>query len=199
MDMSRARKLQVNSKQQLELAANHPGLFALVWLINLGKKSLPISYLREYIFPGSDLNEVVKQLNLGTHLGYFTYGSFEPDGSGDFLFTVKEGFVYSMREKVPQKIKDVYKPYWEDGEFVEAWSNWGVEVRQKKKTAMSPRADNMHLKKLTELSKGNIAVMVKIIDQSANNGYTDLYELKYAVKPEKKTGTAPAFKGFPQQ
>lgn len=80
------------------------------------------------------------------------------------------------------EIKDKHKPienciFWNDPEFKEAWKSW-QEVRTKKKCSKSDRAIKMAIKKLMELSGGNKKKATQILDNSANGGWSDIYELK---------------------
>ena len=67
--------------------------------------------------------------------------------------------------------------FFKDDDFEDAWRSWNI-VRTKKKCSNSDRAIKMVINKIMTLSGGNKELAIKIIDQSANGGYTDLWPLK---------------------
>jgi len=80
------------------------------------------------------------------------------------------------------KINIKYNPlidcsFFKDDDFEDAWRSWSI-VRTKKKCSNSDRAIKMVINKIMTLSGGNKELAIKIIDQSANGGYTDLWPLK---------------------
>ena len=87
-----------------------------------------------------------------------------------------------IEDENKDETKDKYRPiedclFWNDSDFKEAWRSRQL-VRTKKKCSNSDRAIKMVVKKLMQLSDGKKEKAIQIIDNSANGGWTDIYELK---------------------
>ena len=59
-----------------------------------------------------------------------------------------------------------------------------IEVRKRKKASKSHLAMKRLITKIKKLSKGDLAVAVAIVNQSADGGWTDVYDLKAQPAPE---------------
>jgi hypothetical protein len=84
--------------------------------------------------------------------------------------------------KKEKNIKKRYNPgddcsFFKDPEFKDAWKSYQV-TRHKKKCSDSERAIKAVVKKLIKLSGNDKGKAIRILDQSANSGWSDLYELK---------------------
>lgn len=77
-----------------------------------------------------------------------------------------------------KKVDTVGEDAWfKDKNFSEAWDEW-QDVRKSKKASKTERAYKRALNKLKDLSGNDKEKAIKILLQSADNGWTDLYPLK---------------------
>ncbi len=100
-----------------------------------------------------------------------------------------------VEEKKDIKTKEKKKKYnplsdcsfFTDTDFTEAWFSW-KEVRNKKKCSNSDRAIKAAIKKLMQYSSGEKKKAIQILDNSANKGYSDLWELNNKTNKTKTYG-----------
>lgn len=89
------------------------------------------------------------------------------------------------RRKVKvDQLKQEYRKYFNNEEFVEAWTEWR-DVCARKGSVDTLRSWNRHLKDAVFHGRGNILLMIKIIDQSADGGSSGgAWTKLYAWKPD---------------
>lgn len=83
------------------------------------------------------------------------------------------------------------KPMIDNADWVSAWDGF-IEMRKKIKKPLTGRAEILALRKLNGISK-DVAVQIKVLDQSTFNDYQGLFPLKQDLRPnsaaaEKWTG-----------
>jgi hypothetical protein len=86
----------------------------------------------------------------------------------------------NVNENVNVNVKKDYSlilDFWNDKDFQNAWSDW-ISIRTKKKASRSDLAITRALNKLKSLSCSKMDSAIKILNQSADGGWCDLYELK---------------------
>ena len=82
------------------------------------------------------------------------------------------------KNKIPKEFFEVFpSELTNDDEFIESWEDF-QKVRDKKKCATSERAYKTLLKDLMEFSNGDINKAIKIVDNSSNSGWPNIYKLK---------------------
>lgn len=87
------------------------------------------------------------------------------------------------------EIKPEFRKFFEDDNFLEAWTQWRAICRQKKSVDTS-RSWNRHLTKLVKLAKDDIKLMAKIIDQSADGGINGAWTSLFAFKEDDQAGAS---------
>lgn len=89
-----------------------------------------------------------------------------------------QGITYEL----PEEVK---KTAWNCPEISDAWNRWcRYRKDQLRKTYKSKDSALLAIRRLWNLSKGNIEIAVKIVDQSICNQYQGLFELKENGKIE---------------
>jgi len=78
--------------------------------------------------------------------------------------------------------KEKYKPaedlsFFNDSDFKEVWEDF-ISVRTKKKASKSDRAIRSVVSKLKEYSRNNKEIAMKILENSADSGWPNVYELR---------------------
>jgi len=86
------------------------------------------------------------------------------------------------KNKEQTKELSTLSPLLDDASFRVAWLEHRA-VRQKKKGALTPRADKHILVELEKLCKGDKQKAIAILDQSSRKGWVDVFELKEPVVP----------------
>lgn len=68
-------------------------------------------------------------------------------------------------------------PFFYDTDFATIWKEFS-DVRKKKKASQTDRSFHSLVSKVMEFSNGDKAIAIKIVEQSADSGWTDIYALK---------------------
>jgi len=74
-------------------------------------------------------------------------------------------------------VMETLVPFWNNPQFQEAWIDF-EKVRAKKKAATSERAYKKLAKSLIEYCNGSLDDAIKVVSNSADSGWSDLYALK---------------------
>lgn len=78
--------------------------------------------------------------------------------------------------------------YLNNKKFYDAFEEW-EKLRAKKKCATSDRRYKQIFKEINEFSGNDLEIAIKIVNRSADKGYTDLYALSNNVSVNKPTGS----------
>jgi hypothetical protein len=103
------------------------------------------------------------------------------DSEAQIMFMTKETFnMFSYAIAQNTTSKTVFNPldicpFFNDDDFQEAWVEWHNTPKMKK-VSKSDRAIKRKLNKLMKFSSGVKGLAVKLIERSADKGYTDIYE-----------------------
>ncbi len=104
--------------------------------------------------------------------------------------SVKVSGNVNEKEKKEKKgmfnMSDVVNPFVEMKGFTELWDLWIQYRKEKRISAYKPIGFQGAVKKLWELSDGNIETATKIVHESISNGWTGLFELKNNGRKKEK-------------
>ena len=89
---------------------------------------------------------------------------------------LKETKVY-IKPPTPLK-KELDLSFISDEKFKEVFKKWLSYRKEIKKPYKSEQTLKLKFKKLTDLSKNEVSLAEKIVNQSIGNGWTDIYDLK---------------------
>lgn len=76
------------------------------------------------------------------------------------------------------------EPKFQEPRLQEAWDGW-IEMRKKIRKPPTKRAEDMAVKKLRQLTNGDIELAIKILDKSTLNNWQDVFSLREEEKKEK--------------
>jgi hypothetical protein len=181
------------SENRLSKLIGSPLCFYIVWCHTINHP-IKITQLIEGFNCGIGDVSLAYQLLVDGHFGV-KYLKKNTTKDGRVTYSLLNTLAKPIKTTTPDGIKEEFHRFFSYDEFQEAWKNWGV-VRTKKKTAMTPRSHNQHLKKLVQLSSGTISVMIAMLDQAANNGWTDLYPLRHEVTSHKGDMVSKQYKEY---
>lgn len=176
------------SKSRLDKLMMDPFALWIMWMVTDGEREFTYKGIKA-AFRHHDFDVRISLAFLSGKNGGHKFIDYVTTDNGFKVTKVVSPIAKAIQNKKVKDIPEEYQYLFELDEFRESWDNW-CEVRKKKKTAMTPRSHKMHLKKLVELSKGKVQMMIKMMDRSAAKGWTEVYEPDDEMKKEKSNNVS---------